>query len=155
MEDRFFEQPILNSPYKYPEKHWETRPLRGFARKGQISWRRADTALRKPCSANRTTVAMAGPRRALIGQRRAAAANDPAGVAAVATALGDWRTAAGLTQIEVAAALGVALGTYSSYELGHTAILAYLVRKLAERFGVAAGQLLGLHVQGNGEGDAA
>ena len=23
MEDRFFEQPILNSPYKYPEKHWE------------------------------------------------------------------------------------------------------------------------------------
>ena len=101
--------------------------------------------------ADRTTVAMAGPRRALIGQRRAAAANDPAGVAAVATALGDWRTAAGLTQTEVAAALGVALGTYSSYELGHTAIPAYLVRNLAERFRVASGQLLGLHVQGDGE----
>ena len=94
---------------------------------------------------------MAGPRRALIGQRRAATVNDPAGVAAVATALGDWRTAAGVTQTEVAASLGVALGTYSSYELGHTAIPAYLVRKLAERFGVGAGQLLGLHVQGDGE----
>ena len=105
--------------------------------------------------ADRTTVAMAAPRRALIGQRRAAAANDPVGVAAVATALGDWRTAAGLTQIEVAAELGVALGTYSSYELGHTAIPAYMVRKLAERFGVGAGELLGLHVQGDGEDDDA
>ena len=94
---------------------------------------------------------MAGPRRALIGQRRAATVSDPAGVAAVATALGDWRIAAGLTQTEVAASLGVALGTYSSYELGHTAIPAYLVRKLAERFKVAAGQLLGQHVQGDGE----
>ena len=101
--------------------------------------------------ADRTTVAMAGPRRALIGQRRSAAASDPVAVTAVAAAVGDWRTAAGLTQTEVAAALGVALGTYSSYELGHTAIPAYLVRKLAERFGVAAGQLLGLHVQGDGE----
>ena len=90
---------------------------------------------------------MAGPRRALIGQRRAATVSDPAGVAAVATALGDWRTATGVTQTEVAASLG----TYSSYELGHTAIPAYLVRKLAERFGVGAGQLLGLHVQGDGE----
>ena len=94
---------------------------------------------------------MAGPRRALIGQRRAATVSDPAGVAAVATALGDWRTAAGLTQTEVAASLGVALGTYSSYELGHTAIPAYLVRKLAERFGVGARQLLGLHAQGDRE----
>ena len=96
-------------------------------------------------------VIVAGVRRALIGQRRAATVIDPAGVAAVATALGDWRTAAGLTQTEVAASLGVALGTYSSYELGHTAIPAYLVRKLAERFKVAAGQLLGLHVQGDEE----
>ena len=23
MENRFFEQPILNSPYEYPAKHWE------------------------------------------------------------------------------------------------------------------------------------
>ena len=40
---------------------------------------------------------------------------------------------------------------YLRFELGHTAIPAYLVRKLAERFGVAAGQLLGLHAQGDGE----
>ena len=23
MDNRFFEQPILNSPYEYPERHWE------------------------------------------------------------------------------------------------------------------------------------
>ena len=23
MSDRFFEQPILNSPYEYPSRHWE------------------------------------------------------------------------------------------------------------------------------------
>ena len=23
MENRFFDQPILNSPYEYPAKHWE------------------------------------------------------------------------------------------------------------------------------------
>ena len=23
MQDRFFEQPILNSPYEYPARHWE------------------------------------------------------------------------------------------------------------------------------------
>jgi type III restriction enzyme len=23
MDNRFFEQPILNSPYEYPARHWE------------------------------------------------------------------------------------------------------------------------------------
>jgi hypothetical protein len=23
MENRFFEKPIINSPYKYPQRHWE------------------------------------------------------------------------------------------------------------------------------------
>jgi type III restriction enzyme len=23
MNDRFFEQPVLNSPYTYPARHWE------------------------------------------------------------------------------------------------------------------------------------
>jgi len=26
MSDRFFEQPILNSPYKYPGQHWQLAP---------------------------------------------------------------------------------------------------------------------------------
>ena len=101
------------------------------------------------------TVAMAGPRRALVGHRRAAVANDPGGVAAVAAALADWRTEQGLTQMDVATALSVGLGTYSSYERGRTAIPAYLVRRLAERFGAVADRLLGLHLPSDGEGDAA
>jgi type III restriction enzyme len=26
MENRFFEKPILNSPYEYPVRHWELDP---------------------------------------------------------------------------------------------------------------------------------
>ena len=57
--------------------------------------------------------------------------------------------------MDVATALSVGLGTYSSYERGCTAIPAYLVRRLAERFGAVADRLLGLHLPSDGEGDAA
>ena len=26
MDNRFFEKPILNSPYEYPSQHWELDP---------------------------------------------------------------------------------------------------------------------------------
>ena len=56
--------------------------------------------------------------------------------------------------MDVATALSVGLGTYSSYERGRTAIPAYLVRRLTERFGAVADRLLGLHLPSDGEGDA-
>ena len=85
------------------------------------------------------------------GHRRAAAANDPGGVAALA----DWQTEQGLTQMDVATALSVEPGIYSSCERKHAAIPAYVVRRLAARFGAVADRLLRLHLPSAGEGDAA
>ena len=93
--------------------------------------------------------------RSFARNRRAAVNIDPDGVAAVAAALVEWRAEQRLTQMDIATVLDIGLSSYSNYERGRAAIPAYMVRRLAERFGSTGDRLLGLHLPGDGEGDAA
>ena len=69
---------------------------------------------------------------------------DPGGVSAVASALREWRLAAGLTQAEVAAAIGVTMAVYGSYERGQTAPPATLLRRIILLWQADPYQLLAL-----------
>lgn len=48
MDNRFFEKPILNSPYKYPEQHWEL-DAQGQPTQQIIASRRRSTELQRHC----------------------------------------------------------------------------------------------------------
>ena len=78
------------------------------------------------------------PRRRRITEQE----RDPYSVSAIAGALRAWRRAAGLTQAQVAAGLGIRSTLYATYERGITVPPATLLRRIVLLWGADPAALL-------------
>ena len=97
MNNRFFEQPILNSPYDYPARHWELDREGQPTQKIIESRRRAEfiTPIPKPKKRKGANAVVLGVRRRLRGfQRRSSSTIHTAIINEVRNQVDKWRTLA-------------------------------------------------------------
>lgn len=88
-------------------------------------------------------VQVIGTEESVLAKKRVA--TTPEGARAIGERLASLRKAKGLTQVDVAGALGLAQGLVSKYETGDLLLHGELIVEFARVLGVSADDILGIH----------
>jgi transcriptional regulator with XRE-family HTH domain len=88
-------------------------------------------------------VQLIGREESVLAKKRVA--TTPEGARAIGERLAGLRKAKGLTQVDVAGALGLAQGLVSKYETGDLLLHGELIVEFARVLGVSADDILGIH----------
>jgi transcriptional regulator with XRE-family HTH domain len=88
-------------------------------------------------------VQVIGREESVLAKKRVA--TTPEGARAIGERLAGLRKAKGLTQVDVAGALGLAQGLVSKYETGDLLLHGELIVEFARVLGVSADDILGIH----------
>lgn len=90
-------------------------------------------------------VQVIGREESVLAKKRVA--TTPEGARAIGERLAGLRKAKGLTQVDVAGALGLAQGLVSKYETGDLLLHGELIVEFARVLGVSADDILGIHAR--------